>query len=179
MFKIFYPFFAAVILLSGCAHVVSPEIKEESDPELTFTELQLNPQAHRGKIIALGGVIVEATNKDEGTLLEIYQTRTDHRGIPIDLDVSKGRYLIFYRELLDPEIFRKGRKVTIAARVEGERMGRVGEVDYMYPFLTALEIHLWEERPRYEPYPWGYQDPWHPGFSPYHRSPFHRHHPWW
>ena len=177
MNNIFYLVCAAALILSGCAHAVSPNILKESDPKLSFTELQLDPLAHMGKIMVLGGVIVETSGMKDGTLIEIYQTATDSRGKPVDTDISKGRFMVFHPEVLDPGIYRSGRKVTVAARVEGDRKGRIGEALYMYPYLTALEIHLWEERFRYQPYPRTYRDPWSPGLSPYHRDPFHRH-PW-
>ena len=177
MSKIFYLIGFTILFFSGCAHVVSPELKEKSDQDITFADLQLNPEAHEGEIVVLGGVIVQTMTTEDGSLIEIYQTRTDARGRPVDLDISRGRFLVFSSEMLDPEIFRQGRRVTVAAMVEGERMGRIGEADYLYPYLTALEIHLWEERKwRYEPYP--YRDPWHPRLSPYRHSPFHRD-PWW
>jgi outer membrane lipoprotein len=137
------------------------------------------PGAHKGKVVLFGGVVVKAVNKDKGTLLEIYQTKIDREGRPIDLDRSGGRFLAFYRGFLDSEIYCKGRKVTIAGAVEGEKIGKLGELDYRYPYLVIKAIHLWRKERSYvyRPYPWGFRDPWwgdpwHPWLSPQRRSKY-------
>jgi outer membrane lipoprotein len=152
----------AVVCLSGCAHVISKDLLQEVNTEITFGELHKAPQAYQGKIVLLGGVIVKTVNRKDGTLLEVYQTEIDSMGRPIKLDISGGRFLAHYKGLLESEIYHKGRKVTIAGIVQGEQVMRLGEIDYHYPFLIIKDIHLWKkEQPRsYEPYPWGFWDPW-------------------
>ena len=162
--------------LSGCIHVIPREFLRVVDRDLSFAQLFENPKAHQGKVVLLGGVVVEAANHDKGTLLEIYQTDIDSEGRPIGLDRSGGRFLAFYRGFLDSEIFCKGRKVTIVGTVEGERVGKLGELHYHYPYLVIKAMHLWsKERPYvYRPYPWNFRDvwwddPWYPWHSPYWR----------
>jgi len=165
-----------VACLSGCAHVISKEVRQEVDPELTFAELRKDAQAHKGKAVLLGGVIVKTVNKKDGTLVEVYQTQMDREGRPIKLDVSGGRFLALYKGLLDSEIYRKGRRVTIAGIVQGEKVMRLGELEYHYPYLVIKDLHLWkEEQPQsYEYYPWGlwgpwWWHPWYPGYDCYGR----------
>lgn len=153
---------AAIVLVSGCAHVISQDILQEVNTEITFTELRKAPEDYQGKVVLLGGVIVKTVSKKEGSLLEIYQTELDRRGRPINTDVSQGRFLALYEGLLDSEIYRRGRKVTIVGVVKGKEVIRLGEIDYLCAYLVVKEIHLWEEEtPRaYAPYPWGFRDPW-------------------
>ena len=162
-----------VACLSGCAHVISKQVRQEVDPKLTFAELRKDIQAHKGKAVLLGGVIVKTVNKKDGTLVEVYQTQIDGEGRPIKLDVSGGRFLALYKGLLDSEIYRKGRKVTIAGVVQGEKVMRLGELEYHYPYLIIKDLHLWkEEQPQsYEYYPWGLWGPWwwHPWYDCYGR----------
>jgi outer membrane lipoprotein len=146
--------------LPGCAHVISAETLRDVDRQLTFGELRRDPNAHTGKNVLLGGVIVETSNRKEGTLLEIYHTRLDSQGMPVDLDQSGGRFLALYEGFLDSEIYRRGRRITLAGVVRGKEKRRLGQIDYVYPTLMAKEIFLWEERVFHEPYPWGYGDPW-------------------
>jgi outer membrane lipoprotein len=162
----------AVVCLSGCAHVISKDVLQQVNMEITFGELWKAPQAHQGEMVLLGGVVVKTVNRRDGTLLEVYQTEIDSRGRPIKLDISGGRFLAHYKGLLESEIYSKGRKVTIAGIVQGEQVMRLGEIDYHYPFLIIKDIHLWsKEQPRrYEPYPWGLWDPWW-------RSPWYPWHP--
>jgi outer membrane lipoprotein len=173
-------------LTTGCAHVISKEVRREVDPGVTFEMLRRDPSAFRGKVVLLGGVIVSAVNEKDGTLLELYQTRMDGMGTPIDVDRSSGRFLALYKGFLDGEIYRKGRRMTIAGVAEGEKVKRLGDIDYRYPYLVVKEIHLWKEEPvrRYDPFydpwgprwwgPWGPWGPWDPWWGPY---PYR--HPYW
>jgi outer membrane lipoprotein len=152
----------AGVCLSGCAHVLSREVLQEVNTEITFAELRKAPAAYEGEMVLLGGVIVKAVNREDGTLLEVYQTEINSMGRPINLDISGGRFLAHYKGLLESEIYHKGRKVTLAGIVQGEQAMRLGQIDYRYPLLIIKDIYLWrKEKPyRYEPYPWGYWGPW-------------------
>ena len=169
------------VCLTGCAHVIPKEILSDVDRDLSFGELRKTPKAQKGKVVLLGGVIVKTVNKKDGTLFEIYQTEMDHEGRPVRLDVSQGRFLAYHKGFLDSEIYRKGRMVTIVGIVEGERVKRLGEVNYIYPYLVIKVIHLWKkEQPyMYQPYPWDYWgpwygDPWYPRYWPYWRNKYKR-----
>lgn len=160
--------------LIGCAHIISKDVLKEVDREIGFEGLLKYPEKYQGKTVLLGGVIVKTENKNQGTLLEIYQTEINHYGKPIDTDISKGRFLAIYEGFLDSEIYRKGREVTIVGVVSGGEVKKLGEIDYNYPYLTVKEIHLWkEESPReYGPYYHGfldpfYWDPWYRWYAPY------------
>jgi len=166
---------------SGCGHVLSKAVLKEVDKTVTFSELIGAPQAHKGKTVLVGGVIVKTVNKNEGTLLEVYHTRLDYEGRPFETDSSEGRFLALYNGLLDSEIYRKGRKVTIAGEVQGVKILPLGEIEYHYPYLLIKEIHLWEEERPYvhEPYPFSWwwhpwYDPWYDPYWPYWRHPFWR-----
>jgi len=149
------------LALVGCAHVISKEILKEADQSISFEELSKDPGRYLGKTILLGGVIVKTENKKYGTLLEIYQTELDTYGAPINTDVSQGRFLAMDKRFLDSEIYRAGRKVTVAGIVNGVESIKLGEIDYPYPYLIIKEIHLWkEEAPlRYGPRYWNFWDP--------------------
>lgn len=144
-----------MICLYGCSHIMGNDILKEVDTQITFVELRQEPQAYRGKRVLLGGVIVKAVNKKDGTLIEVYQTEMDRRGRPIRVDISRGRFLAHYNGFLDSEVYRKYRKVTIVGIVKGEKIMRLGEIEYHYPYLLIQDIYLWIEQllPITEPYP--------------------------
>jgi len=165
---------SSAILWGGCAHVISKDVLKEVNQDIAFTRLLKDPVSYRGQTVLLGGVIVEATQNPEGTLLEVYQTDMDYEKKPINTDVSEGRFLALYNGFLDNEIYSKGRKITVAGVVTGVRTMKLGEIDYHYPFLLIREIHLWEKEQRkpYDPYfmyPWGMWGPWGPWYYPYWR----------
>ena len=139
----------AVLWSGGCAHVISKEVLKQVNRELSFDQLRKDPASYRGQTVLLGGVVVNATYRQEGTLLEIYQTDMDWTVKPVNLDVSEGRFLALYEGFLDSEIYKKGREVTLAGIVKGVKTMQLGEIHYHYPYLLIKEIYLWkEEKPQ-------------------------------
>jgi outer membrane lipoprotein len=135
-------FFIIVVLLSGCAHVVSQELREQADKELTAEMLFKNPEAYEGKTVILGGIVVSTRNTDKGTYVEVLQTPLDSRGRPKNTDYSYGRFIFFYEEYLDAAIFSKGKTVTIGGKVFGKTIRPLGDIDYTYPLIYAREVHI-------------------------------------
>jgi starvation-inducible outer membrane lipoprotein len=66
----------------------------------------------------------------------------------------------------------------VGGRVLGTYMGKVGEVDYVYPLISCEETHLWPRRVAV-PSPY-YYDPWYAPpypsafWRPYYRWPYYR-----
>ena len=190
MMKRFFILVMVLGLLSGCAHAVSRGVLKQVDRKITFVALLKDPNAYKGKVVLLGGIIVNSINKQEGTLLEVYETALDRDGKPLNTDKSEGRFLALYQGYLDSEIYAKGRKVTIAGTVQGEKVQQLGEIQYHYPYLIVKEIRLWKEEElayydQYEPYRWGpWYDPWYPwgpwwypwGYRGYYHHGHHGHH---
>ncbi|MBL7204830.1 MAG: Slp family lipoprotein [Desulfobacteraceae bacterium] len=177
MMRIIVVIVIAAILFSGCAHVISEDVLKEVNTDINFAELRKNPLAYQGEMVLLGGVIVKVVYKQDRTLLEIYQTEMDREERPVSLDVSGGRFLAKYDGFLDRAIYRKGREVTVAGKVKGVKVMKLGEIDYHYPYILIRGIHLWKEKKPeiYEPYPWypmgpwGMWGPWGPWYYPYRR----------
>jgi len=152
-------FLSLILLLSGCTHVISKDLRIKSDPHLTLGKVRQNPESYKGKFVIWGGEIIETTNqKDQNTLVEVFQRPLDRRGEPKEILTSEGRFLVLTEEYLDPYIFKKGRKITVAGEILGERIKPVGEMEYRYPFLSSKQIYLWEDYYS-SPYPYTYYDP--------------------
>jgi outer membrane lipoprotein len=172
--KIFGIIFA-VLIITGCAETISDKFRKQvGNQNLTFDQLIKNPDQYIEDNILLGGVIVSTENKNDGTLIEIYQTDLNSSGEPENIDVSHGRFLAWYKGFLDSQIYRSGRKLTIVGVVKGTEDRKIGEINYHYPYLIIKDIYLWNRTPlRYHPYyhhgyygPWWW-DPWYGGFYPY------------
>lgn len=134
----------AIVSLLGCAHVISKELREKVDKEITPMALFKEPDAYMGKTVSLGGVIVSSLNTDEGTYIEVLQKPLDYRGKPEDTDISHGRFIIFYEGYLDTAIYSRGREITVAGEVIGKRLRPLGEIQYQYPLIKSKELHLFE-----------------------------------
>lgn len=55
----------------GCSPVISKGVKEQVDKHLGFEEVLNHPGSFKGKVVMWGGVIIDAKNQKEGTLLEV------------------------------------------------------------------------------------------------------------
>lgn len=136
---------AAVLLLclAGCGHVVSEQLRS-SARDIPPQALFATPDAYRGAVVILGGVIVGSANTKEGTYLEVVQKPLDSRGRPEERDVSSGRFLILYDSYLDTAIYARGRTVTVAGEVVGTERRRLDEIEYPYLLLRGREVHIVE-----------------------------------
>jgi len=134
------------LLLAGCAHLVAPELRDMADKDLTPAALFKNPEAHKGKVIILGGVIVGSKNTNEGTYVEVIEKPLNSQGLPIDTDESQGRFLILYDGYLDTAIYAKGREITVAGEVIGKKTRTIGEMLYSHPLIKSKKLYLLEKR---------------------------------
>ena len=172
----------ALSFAMGCAPVISKPLREQVDKSLSFGEVFKDPEGHKGSVVVWAGVIIEAKNTKEGTLIEILQKPADFLGAPEKVDRSEGRFLALYDSYLDIAVYAKGREVTVGGEIEGKRIMPLGEIQFTYPLVLAKEIYLWPDmsKERLGPYPypvypwWGYDPFWRPWSYPY---PYNRVHP--
>jgi outer membrane lipoprotein len=164
----------AMLLVMGCAPVISKSLRDQVDRNLTFGEVFKDPEAHKGSVVVWSGDIIDAENTKEGTLLQILERPTDFFGAPEEGDRTEGRFLVLYPSYLDVAVYSKGRDVTVGGVVEGKRTMPLGEIHYTYPFVVAKEIYLWPEPSQewlapyaYPGYPWWYDPFWRPWYYPY------------
>ncbi len=148
-----------ILLLSGCAHVISKDLRAQSDASLSLSQVLKDPNAFKGKMVIWGGEIIETVNqKDATTQIEVFQKPLGWRGEPRAIASSEGRFLILVHQFLDPYLYRIGRKITVVGEILGEKVKPLGEMEYRYPLLSSRQIHLW---PEYVYYPYDdYYDPW-------------------
>jgi len=172
---------AFIFLLSGCAHVISKDLRTKSDPSLTLNQVRQNPDAFKEKLVVWGGEIIETVNQRDGTTqIEVFQRPLGWRGEPKETSYSEGRFLILADNYLDPYIFRRGKKITTGGEIIGEKTKLLGEMDYRYPVVSSKQIYLWPEY-YYQPYPytnygswWGYPYwGWGFGFGSYYHRHYH------
>lgn len=158
-----------LFLVSSCAPVISKQLRQQVDKSLSFGLLSADPENYKGKIVILGGVIIQTTPKPGETKVEIVQKNLDFFNEPENEDKSDGRFLVRADGFLDPEIYKKDRKITVAGEVIGSETRKLDELDYRYPVVKAMEMKLWPKpRPMPPPYYWGYPYYW----GPYYWGPW-------
>ena len=139
----------SLLWFAGCGAAISPEILKEVDQSLPFEDLLKDPDAFRGKTVLLGGEIIETENFPDKTLLIVLQRPLNSERKPSGKDKSKGRFIVSVPEFLDPVIYGKGRKITVAGRVMGKEVRALDEIKYAYPLIDKRELYLWPEERDY------------------------------
>lgn len=128
-----------VLLVTGCAPVLSDRSIREANLTIPFRELQRNPDAYKGKVAILGGKIIAATVKKDETWVEVLQQPLDRWYKPRDTDVSHGRFIVVLKGFADPAVYAPGRLITVSGEVMGKEILPIKEVRYTYPVISSRE----------------------------------------
>ncbi len=169
------PTACSLILLSCVRPVLNKSYLIEGARNPSFAELRENPDQYRGKLYIFGGVIVRTKLLATGSQIEAIEVPVDGSGYFEESGRSEGRFLAEVPKdeaMLDPAIFRRGRRVTLAAEFVWTRNGTIDEMEYTYPYFRIRQIYLWPKERYYSAPPY-YYDPW---FYPY---PYFYWGPWW
>jgi outer membrane lipoprotein len=171
--------FVAVLIFSSCAPVLHQDYMKSGIFNANLSEIKQNPSLNQGQLFIFGGVIARTTATKEGSIIEGIYVPVNSRGYLKNLYGGNGRFLAIYRgrEFLDPLIFSEKREITLAAEFLGTRNGKIGELDYIFPFFEIKEVYLWEEI-RQRDYYYYYYPP-QPFYYPsyYYRNRYYS--PWW
>ena len=65
-------------------------------------------------------------------------------------DQTGGRFLVRANRVLEDQIFRTDRPVTVAGNILGRESRALDETTYDYPVISLEEYHLWPEAGSYE-----------------------------
>jgi outer membrane lipoprotein len=131
-------------LITSCTHWIGAQSRALADRGITFSQLREDPDAFRGKLVLLGGVVVAATQTAEGTSLEVVEHRLDSRELPDQVMPSRGRFLATTPDRLDPAEYKKGALVSMMGEVAGKKVEQQDGTEYTYPVIAVREIHAIE-----------------------------------
>lgn len=168
-------FLLASLGLTACTTVPTQLQGEYAD----VSPARVEP-ASFGTAVRWGGIIIDAKNEPQRTCFEVLSRELDKYLRPKVEDLTSGRFIACKDGFYDPEVFAKGREVTLVANITGIEEHKVDEFNYRYPLLEVSDLVLWEERqdvlyyhdfynPYWYPYAWG--APYY-GYYPYYRGGF-------
>ncbi len=175
------------LLLLSCAPVLRKDLMSAGTTNVPLEQMKGNPLQYEGKLYILGGLVVKTRNTEKGSLIEAVFIPVDSQGYLKGREYADGRFLALLPRgagLLDPEIYSKGREVTLAGEFTGTEHGKLDNADYIYPTFEIKQIYLWEENRQYymgSPYygypysPWAYP----PYAAPYGPYPYGWNDPFW
>ena len=159
---------------------------------LLFTACTTIPEQLKGDYISLtpknstednletpvrwGGAILETRPENNYTCFEILSKQLQTSMRPENSDQAGGRFIGCKPGFYDPEVFKKGREVTLTGKIIHMDIRKVGEYDYHFPVVDIEFMILWPKRRNrvhygmYQPYYWHY-----PYYGPrYWRYPYFR-----
>ncbi|MEJ2723323.1 MAG: Slp family lipoprotein [Deltaproteobacteria bacterium] len=166
-----------VAAFAGCSYPISQQLRQEARKDLTFPMVLENPTNYIGSIVLWGGSIIETVTLTEGSEIFVLQTPLDHMEVPAASRHSQGRFIAKSSRFLDPEIYKNGRKITLAGEITGKETRPLGKSQYTYPVVAIKELHLWKKKKAYVyPYPsyfgWYYGPGWGWGLDWYGPGPY-------
>lgn len=133
----------AALVVAGCAAVISQESLKTVDQDIRFEQLLENPDAYRGKVVLLGGEIINTENVPNKTVIVVLQRSLGYNKKPDSEGESKGRFIVSTPGFLDPAIYRPRRKITVVGSVMGKQVRPLGELEYAYPVIEKKELYIW------------------------------------
>lgn len=138
------------VWFSGCAAVLSDRVLEQSEPAISFQDLQKSAVNYNGRMVILGGTIIKINHESTGSVIEILQRPLGYRLEPESGDQTEGRFLVRANRVVEEQIFRAGRPITVAGIISGQESRKLDQTTYEYPVISLEEYHLWPEPPAYE-----------------------------
>ena len=173
MTKLISTLILALLALSACTSI--PTQLQGDYPEISPARVE---PAVYGSNVRWGGVIIDTRNEENRTCFEVLSRDLSKYMRPEVDDRTSGRFLACKPGFYDPEVFAKGREVTLTGSIETVEEHPIDDFNYRYPVLEVSQLVLWEKRkdiivydnygPFYSPYFWGR------GY-PYYRYPYFGH----
>jgi len=162
------------LLLSSCT-AIPEQLKGDYTPLIPKNSTEKDLQTP----VRWGGGILDTKPEADYTCFEILSRQLQTSMRPEDTDQSEGRFIACKPGFFDPEVFKKGREVTLTGKIIHMDVRKVGEYDYNFPVVDIEFMILWPERREglyydyygmYRPYYWYY-----PYYGPYYwRYPYYR-----
>jgi outer membrane lipoprotein len=132
------------ILLNACA--TSPKFDIVGiDTTITPQRAVNESQSLQGEPVLWGGVVIVSTNLKDSTQIEILAYPLDSNQRPNREQEPLGRFLAEHAGYLETTDYAQGRLITIKGTLGGQRSGRVGEAEYVYPVVIIMQQHLWSD----------------------------------
>lgn len=145
------------LLLSACTTI--PEQLKGDYSSLVPKEAN---EESLGTPVRWGGAILETRPENDYTCFEILSKELQTSMRPKNSDQAGGRFIGCKPGFYDPEVFKKGREVTLTGEIIHMDIRKVGDYDYHFPVVDMEFMILWPKRRNrvyygmYRPYYWHY-----------------------
>ncbi|MGV3344394.1 Slp family lipoprotein [Enterobacteriaceae bacterium LUAb1] len=175
-----------IIVQTGCV-AIPDAIKSASPvPQQDLLRVMNAPQIYIGQEARFGGEVLNVSNTDGMTRLEIAAMPLDEGARPVQGAISAGRIIAEVKGFLDPVDFNH-QMVTVVGIISGTRQGIIDKANYTFVVLSVTGYQRWRRvqqiiMPPQPINPWvwyGAPDGWHgnylwgaaPGWGLYNPGP--------
>jgi outer membrane lipoprotein len=166
---------AALLLVSGMLPLGCTSIPVQLEGEYTSLIPENATDKDIKTAVRWGGVVLETRPEEDFTCFEILSRQLSKSMRPTYSDQDGGRFIACKPGFYDPEVFEKGREVTLTGEIIYMDTRKVGEYDYRYPVIDIEFMSLWPVR-RNVVYV-GVYDPFRPYY--WHYPPYGFRYPYW
>jgi outer membrane lipoprotein len=156
----------ALTITVGCS-VISHQVRSEAISPVPFDTLIDQADKFVGKTVILGGYILETKNLESETILKVLQTPLRMGEDPDLKKRSQGRFMVYHKGFLDPEVYSKDQVITVAGTVMGTAEEKIGDDRIQYLKIEDREIYLWAKYTKINPYYYPPPYPYYRRFDPY------------
>ncbi len=86
------------LLLGGftaCSPAISKKVREEAGDAVPFEALLKQIDDYKGRVVIVGGYILETANETDGSRITVLQAPLDSQNRPKSSDLSEGRFMVY------------------------------------------------------------------------------------
>jgi outer membrane lipoprotein len=146
-------------LVAGCAAGIPPHLVGQVSGDQSFAEIRRQPEAYRGRVVALGGVVAHIEADDGGYRLIVdelpFDASSRHR--PAVDQPPRGQFMVLSGRHELPGDLRPGAEVTVVGEILGRSLPEEAGVDEGVPLLDERYLKVWGPSwwPRFQIGVWG------------------------
>lgn len=132
-------------LMVSCAAGIPLQIADQVSWNLSFTELRREPEAYRGRVVALGGLVAHIEATDEGYRLVVHELpfKPTSQYRPAVDQVPRGRFIVLIPRQSFPSDLRPGAEITVVGEILGQATAPEAGIYEGMPVLDARYVRMW------------------------------------
>jgi len=135
----------------GCSRALPAKYVRQAEPGVTLTALVTHPELYQGKVVILGGVIVEEKQDGGWIWLRMKNRPLDqdyhpHRPVVVD-GPEAGHYWVVVAQDKIPKTYRTWGRVTVVGQLSGDKPTTEKTDPANEPVLNAMYMRGWGASP--------------------------------
>lgn len=132
------------VLLAGCGARIPSTLAPQVSWDLGFPEIRGQPEAYVGRLVALGGIVMQIEAVDQGYRAVVSELPLDPgRQRPVADQQPRGQFLLLLpRRVLPPDL-RPGIKITVVGEILGTAKAPGTAGAEPLPLIEERHTHVW------------------------------------